>query len=77
MLFLQGWLTDEAKRVYREMIEEDPENWSRHPHFHGGVIVEHALRGNGIDERALGVADLDPLWPDLLRDAVSERESDA
>lgn len=68
--FLREWLPDEARRAYREMIEEDPLLWSRHPHFAGGLIVEHALRGNGIDEHALGVPDLDAVWPDLLRRAV-------
>lgn len=68
--FLRRWLPEEAKRVYREMIREDPENWCRHPHFSGGIIVKHALRGNGIDERALGIPDLDAVWPDLLQAAV-------
>lgn len=68
--FLREWLPEEAKRTYREMIERDPENWSRHPHFRSGIIVRHALRGNGIDERALGVPDLDAVWPDLLLRAL-------
>ncbi len=69
--FLREWLPEEAKRTYRAMIEEDPENWSRHPHFQGGVIVNHALRWNGIDEEALGIPDLDSVWPELLRLALS------
>lgn len=68
--FLRAWLPDEAARAYREMMEEDPENWARDPHFAGGLIVRHALRDNGLDERALGVPDLDAVWPDLLRRAV-------
>lgn len=68
--FLRRWLPTEAIIVYREMIQEDPTGWFRHPHFAGGVIVEHALRGNGINERALGVEDLDAVWPALLREAV-------
>lgn len=68
--FLRGWLPEEARRAYRRMMEEDPVNWSRDPHFANGVIVEHALRGNGIDERALGVPSLDEVWPELLRRAV-------
>jgi hypothetical protein len=68
--FLRWWLPEGAKRVYRDMIREDPENWCRHPHFAGGIIVKHALRGNGIDERALGIPDLDAVWPELLQAAV-------
>jgi hypothetical protein len=68
--FLREWLPEEARRAYREMMMDDPEGWPRHPHFAGGVIVRHALRGNGLDERALGVPDLDAAWPDLLRRAV-------
>jgi hypothetical protein len=68
--FLREWLPDEARRAYREMMEEHPEGWMRDPHFGGGVIVRHALRGNGLDERALGIPDLDAVWPDLLRRAV-------
>jgi hypothetical protein len=52
------------------MIAADPEGWWRDPHFAGGIIPRHALRGNGLDERALGVADLDRIWPELLRLAV-------
>ncbi|HEX6924559.1 MAG TPA: hypothetical protein VF167_03990 [Longimicrobiaceae bacterium] len=70
--FLRDWLPERAREVYREMILRDPEGWHRDPHFAGGIILEHALRGNGIDERALGVRDLTPLWPDLLRRAVLE-----
>jgi hypothetical protein len=73
--FLRDWLPAEARRAYREMMEDDPDGWPRHPHFRGGVIVRHALRGNGLDERALGVADLDAAWPDLLRRAVQDDPS--
>jgi hypothetical protein len=75
--FLRDWLPDEAKQVYRQMILEDPVNWSRHPHFSDGIIVKHALRGNGIDERALAVADLNKIWPELLRAAVELENGDA
>jgi hypothetical protein len=76
--FLKQWLPEDAKQVYRSMIAENPDTWWQHPHFATGIIVSHALRGNGIDERALGVADLDSLWPDLLRCAVEPvRASDS
>lgn len=68
--FLRAWLPDEARRAYREMMERDPQGWPRHPHFAGGLVVRHALRGNGLDERTLGIPDLDAVWPDLLRRAV-------
>lgn len=68
--FLARWLPTDAKQVYRELIRADPDNWSRHPHFAGGIIVRHALRGNGIDERMLGVSDLNTVWPALLRFAL-------
>jgi hypothetical protein len=68
--FLRRWLPSEARQIYRAMMLEDPENWGRHPHFAGGIIVQHALRGNGIDERVLGVADLNAIWPELLQAAV-------
>jgi hypothetical protein len=73
--FLRRWLPDEAKEVYRQMIKENPRGWWHDPHFAGGIIVEHALRGNGIDERALGVDSLDFIWPDLLAAAVQNGES--
>ena len=68
--FLRDWLPAEARRAYRALIDEDPAGWTRHPHFAGGVIVTHALRGNGLDERTLGIPDLDAAWPDLLHRAV-------
>jgi hypothetical protein len=68
--FLRDWLPDEAKDVYRAMIREDPLNWSRHPHFAGGIILKDALRGNGIDEKTLGVPDLNKIWPELLEAAL-------
>ena len=70
--FLRDELPSDAKRVYRDMIRNDPLNWSRDPHFAEGVIVRHMLRGNGYDEAALQVADLEPIWPELLRLAVQE-----
>jgi hypothetical protein len=68
--FLRDWLPASARQTYRAMIEEDPENWSRDPHFAGGIIVQHALRGNGITEKVLGIRDLNDVWPELLRRAV-------
>lgn len=73
--FLRDWLPEEAKSVYREMIRENPTTWWQDPHFAGGIIVEYALRGNGFDERALGVKDLEPLWPELLERAVEDAPS--
>lgn len=70
--FLRAWLPDEARRAYRDMIARDPDGWPRDPHFAGGVIVRHALRGNGLDERATGIGDLEAAWPELLRRAVME-----
>lgn len=72
--FLRDWLPEEAKRVYREMIRSSPNAWWYDPHFEGGVILEYALRGNGFTEKALGVKNLQPLWPDLLTHAVFETE---
>jgi len=70
--FLRDWLPDEAKSAYREMMRQNPDDWWRDAHFAGGIIVEYALRGNGFDEKSLGVADLDALWPELLAEAVRE-----
>ena len=70
--FLRDWLPAQAKETYRGMIAEDPDHWHRHPHFAGGVIAEHALRGNGITEKVLGVKDLEEVWPALLELAVVE-----
>jgi hypothetical protein len=72
--FLRRWLPGEAKDAYRAMIEADPLHWPEHPHFADGVIVK-ALRGNGFTERVVGVASLDAVWPELLREAVAEGES--
>lgn len=69
--FLRAWLPTAARDAYRAMMRADPQGWHRDPHFAGGIIAEHALRGNGIDERALGVDDLDAVWPELLRLAVA------
>jgi len=68
--FLRGWLPPSSIRTYREMIERDPIYWHRHPHFAGGIVVEHFLRGNGITETVLGVDDLDKVWPEILRRVV-------
>lgn len=73
--FLRDWLPEQARRTYREMIRHDPGGWHRDPHFAGGIIAEHALRGNGITEVALGVPSLDAVWPELLRRAVLDDQS--
>ena len=70
--FLREWLPAPARSKYREMIAKDPEGWHRHAHFGEGVAIVHFLRGNGLDERALGVRSLEGLWPELLREAVAE-----
>jgi hypothetical protein len=70
--FLRDWLPAEARRKYRTMIQENPQGWAADPHFSNGIIVEHALRGNGIDEKVLGVSSLDSIWPDLLKRAVQD-----
>ena len=69
--FLRAWLPERVKSVYRTLIEEGPESWRAHPHFAGGVIVDHVFRGNGLTEEALGVEDLNQVWPELLRLALS------
>ena len=71
--FLRDWLPNEAKQVYREMIRTNPHSWWHDAHFDGGIILEHALRRNGFNEKALGVQSLEPLWPDLLASAVQEK----
>jgi hypothetical protein len=70
--FLRDWLPAEAKRTYRAMIAEDPDHWYRHPHFAGGIITDHALRGNGINEKVLGVENLEAVWPALLELALQQ-----
>lgn len=70
--FLRDWLPAEAKRTYRAMIADDPDHWHRHPHFAGGIIAEHALRGNGITEKVLGLENLDEVWPALLELALRQ-----
>jgi hypothetical protein len=70
--FLRDWLPADARRKYRSMIADNPDNWAADPHFANGVIVKHALRGNGIDEKVLGVRSLEAVWPDLLRRAVQD-----
>jgi hypothetical protein len=68
--FLRRWLPPAALDTYARLMASDPANWSRHPHFRGGLVVRCALRGNGYTERLLGVASLDEVWPDLLERAV-------
>ena len=70
--FLREWLPPQARSTYRQMIAEDPEHWFRQPHFTGGIIPEHALRGNGITEKVLGVPDLEAVWPAILEMALQE-----
>lgn len=73
--FLRDWLPPAARDAYREMIRADPEHWMEDAHFAGGIVVRDALRGNGITERLLGVADLDTHWPALLAEALGEPEA--
>ncbi len=68
--FLRDWLPEDAKQIYRDMIQCAPDSWWEDPHFQGGIIIDYALRGNGFDEKALGVINLEPLWPSLLARAV-------
>jgi len=75
--FLRGWLPEPAKRSYRRMMARDPQNWKRDPHFRRGVIVRHALRGNGYTEKLLGVPSLEPYWADLLARAVRDDDGPA
>ena len=70
--FLRDWLPPQARETYRAMIAADPEHWPRHPHFSGGIIPQHAMRGNGITEKVLGVKDLEEVWPALLELALRE-----
>jgi hypothetical protein len=72
--FIRQWLPERAQAVYRALIAEEPESWRAHPHFAGGLIVEHVLRGNGLTEEALGVADLNEVWHDLLELALREEQ---
>jgi hypothetical protein len=74
--FLRGWLPERAKAVYRTMVAEDPEGWRAHPHFAGDLIVEHALRGNGITAEGLGVTCLKRIWPELLELALNAEETE-
>ena len=74
--FVRDWLPEPVAAVYREMILADPEGWSRDPHFAGGVILDGALRGNGITEKTVGVTSLELIWPEVLRRAVlTEQEA--
>ena len=70
--FLSNWLPERVKAVYRALIDEGPESWRAHPHFAGGVIVDHVFRGNGLTEDTLDVEDLNEVWPELLHLALSE-----
>lgn len=70
--FLRSWLPERARAAYRTLIAEDPESWRAHPHFAGGVIVDHVFRGNGLTEEVLGVEDLNLIWPDLLQLALQD-----
>lgn len=70
-VYLRRWLPPAAREAYARLMARDPDGWSRHPHFRGGVIVRCALRGNGYTERLLGVDSLDEVWPELLERAVN------
>lgn len=60
--------------IYRDMILRDPDGWMHDRHFRGGTIPNDLLRGNGVTARVLGIPDLEPVWPDLLREAVADTE---
>ena len=70
--FLRRWLPEGVRAEYRRIMAADPAGWPHHPHFAGGLIVRHALRGNGVDEHALGVPSLEPLWREALARAVAD-----
>lgn len=70
--FLRRWLPDGVRAEYRRIMAADPAGWPLHPHFAGGLVVRHALRGNGVDEHALGVPSLEPLWKEALARAVAD-----
>jgi len=70
-VYLRHWLPPAAREAYARLMAQDPDGWSRHPHFRGGLIVRCALRGNGYTERLLGVTSLDEVWPELLERAVN------
>ena len=73
--FLSNWLPERVKAVYRALIDEGPESWRAHPHFAGGVIVDHVFRGNGLTEDTLLVEDLNEVWPELLHLALNSEAS--
>jgi hypothetical protein len=75
--YIRDWLPDSVRKSYQEMIAEDPDGWHRGTHFSGGIVVTHILEGNGITADALGVESLDPLWPELLAEALAETTSEA
>jgi hypothetical protein len=72
--FIRRWLPEPARRTYRAMMRRDPTGWMRDPHFASGFFTRVVLRGNGLDERALGMPDLEPIWPELLAEAVLDDE---
>jgi hypothetical protein len=68
--FLRDWLPSSAISTYRTLMLDDPDHWPQHPHFGGGVVVRHMLRGNGLPVELVGAELLDAIWPELLRRAV-------
>jgi hypothetical protein len=68
--FLRDWLPSSAISTYRTMMLEDPDRWPQHPHFSGGLVVRHMLRGNGLSRELVRPDLLDAIWPELLRRAV-------
>lgn len=70
--FLREWLPPRVRSTYRQMMVDDPGGWHLDPHFAGGIILRHALRGNGINVPLTAGVDLDAEWPELLRAAVLE-----
>jgi len=74
--FLREWLPPSAISAYRTIIREDPERWPQHPHFERGLVVRHLLRGNGLPNDLVRPELLDAIWPELLRRAVLEAETE-
>jgi hypothetical protein len=73
--FLREWLPSSAISTYRTLMLEAPDRWSQHPHFGGGLVVRHMLRGNGLPEELVRTELLDAIWPELLWRAVLGAEA--
>lgn len=58
---------EDIRRSFEELGER---TWVREHHHGFGRKVRNALRAVGLDERKLGVQDLDDIYVDLLKEAV-------